>query len=232
MATQTFIDSLRYASRMLPPPTVKSDRGEEFDANLARHLNLSDLWLTVKSVAGYDPDDFSSLPINERERLDESVAVFRRIAEEVGPSGRPRDEQSYQARKSLEQAIEIVRKPIIAEWLEAQRKILDQAIAASTEQGWHTRESEKKVNESLLGNYLAPRLQIRTPETEVVLDPIARYGTGQRGVIDLVVMPAFETAFTLAYKNGLWQILSKNSEVAEPFSKANLVRSIESVGHR
>ncbi len=91
---------------------------------------------------------------------------------------------------------------------------------------------QKEVLESLLGRYKAPRLRIRTQDGEVVLDPVALFGSGRKGVVDLVVMPTYETAYLLAFKNGQWQIVSpRGTAHSRPLTRATLVNTITKLSH-
>ena len=222
MARDEFIDSLRLASRLLARA-----EGIQTDASIASKLDAADLWLTFKSVEGFDPADFADWPRRERDELTKEVAAFIAIAAEV-PSNKPATKlQSREARKHLVQAIQIVRSQLLPEWLEAQQEMMAEARAAADAKGWSVQMDEKEVLESLLGSYKAPRLRIRTEDREVVLDPVARFGSGRKGVVDLVVMPTYETAYLVAFKNGQWQIVSpRGTAHSRPFTQATLVSTI------
>jgi hypothetical protein len=227
VAREQFIDNLRFASRMLPPPRVDSDLGAQTSAYLAAKLYAADLWLTPKVVEGFDPADFADWPKKEREELAREVAAFREIARRVPPNKPASKSQSAQARKHLERAIKIMRNRLLPEWIEAQNEMMQEARTAAAGEGWFAQMDEKEVSESLLGSYRAPRLRIRTPDREVVLDPVARFGSGRQGVVDLVVMPTYETAYLVAFKDGQWQILSvRGTARSKPFTHETLVNTI------
>ncbi len=232
MAREEFIDSLRFASQMLPPPKVNSGQGAESDAHLSSALHFADLWLTPRSVEGFDPADFADWPRKEREELAREVAAFLEIARRVQANKPATKTQSKQARKHLERAIQIVRPHLLHEWLEAQEKMLKEATAAARARGWYVERDEKEVLESLLGTYNAPRLRIRTRDQEVVLDPIARFGSGRQGVVDLVVMPTYEMVYLVTFKDGRWQIVSPRGRLhRRPFSQTTLANSIAKLPH-
>jgi hypothetical protein len=232
MAREQFIENLRSASRMLSPPTVSSGQDAQVDTRISKILHSSDLWLTPKSVEGFDAADFTDWPDSDRERLEREVRAFVAITEGVQPDKPATRTQSNQARKHLEEITKIVRQRLLHEWLEAQRKMMEEATAAATANKWYVEKDEKEVLESLLGRYKAPRLRIRTPDQEVVLDPIARFGSGHRGVVDLVVMPTYETAYLLAFKDGEWQIVSpRGTGHTRRFSQATLVNTITKLPH-
>ncbi|MBI1902822.1 MAG: hypothetical protein HYS13_17125, partial [Planctomycetia bacterium] len=94
----------------------------------------------------------------------------------------------------MQRVIEFVGEPLRREWLDAQERMLAEATAAAESKGWYVERDQKKLTENLLGAYKAPRLRIRTQDNEVVLDPIACFGSGRQGVVDLVVLPTYERA--------------------------------------
>lgn len=233
MAREQFIDSLRLASRMLGAPRVSSEQGGPTDVFLASRLQNADLWLTTKCVEGFDPADFPDLSREEREELENEVAAFSAIAEKVAPNAAATKQQSGRARKHLERAIQIVGSSLLREWIEAQNRMLNEAIAAAKEKGWYFQEDQKELLESLLGSYHAPRLRIRTADKEVVLDPVARFGSGRQGVVDLVTMPTYETAYLVTFKNGQWRIVSPHgSASSRPFTQTTLVNTIARLPRR
>jgi hypothetical protein len=121
----------------------------------------------------------------------------------------------------------------LPEWIEAQQEMVAEATAAAESQGWYVEKDEKLVRESLLGAYDAPRLRIRTRDSEVVLDPIARFGSGRQGVVDLVVLPTYETAYLVAFKDGNWRIVSPRGTLrSRPFSRTALVNTIAKLPRR
>jgi hypothetical protein len=202
------------------------------DTYLSSTLHSADLWLTPKSVEGLDPADFADWPQKEREELAEEVAAFLEIARQVAGNKPATRTQSKQARKRLERVIRIVRPHLLHEWLAAQENMLKEAAAAAKARDWYVEKDEKEVLESLLGTYKAPRLRIRTPDKEVLLDPIARFGSGGQGVVDLVVMPTYEMVYLVTFKHGRWQILSPRGRLhRRPFSRKTLVNSIDRLPH-
>src|SRR5437870_6339177 len=104
--------------------------------------------------------------------------------------------------------MKIVRDRLLPEWLEAQEKMLEEATAAAKAKGWYVEKDEKQIEESLLGTYKAPRLLIRTWEKEVMLSPVARFGSERQGVVDLKVSPTYERAYSVTFKDGRWLIVS------------------------
>ncbi len=233
MSREEFIDNLRLASQMLAPPVVHGDMGPEEDAVMSSAIDSADFWLTTKYVDGFDVADFQDWPEEDRRALAAAVENFRNIAQQVPAEKRATTTQSKQARKYLQQAIGLVRNHLLPEWIAAQRKMIDVATAAARARGWYVEEDEKEVLESLFGAYKAPRLRIKTRDNEVVLDPVARFGSGRQGVVDLIVMPTYETAYLVAFKHGDWQIVSPHgTQHRRPFSQVTLVNTITSLSRQ
>ena len=233
MARAAFFDNLRIASRSLAAPRVDTGLGMPADAHLAARLDSADLWLTPKSVEGFAAHDFSDWPTREREELAREVAAFLSVAEQVAADKPASKSQSKQARRHLERVIALVRDRLLSEWLGAQERLIEEAIAAANERGWHVDKDEKKVTESLLGEYSAPRLRIRTLDNEVVLTPIALFGSGRQGVVDLAVLPTFETAYVVTFKDGHWKIESiRGTGHSRPFSRKTLINTIDRLARR
>ncbi|HTK73794.1 MAG TPA: hypothetical protein VL371_00970 [Gemmataceae bacterium] len=232
MAREGFIANLRRASRMLPPPRVTSGKGPDTDAYLSSILDSADLWLTPGSVADFNAADFADWPKKDREELAREVASFRALAQQVPPDQPAIGTQSQQARKHLESIIDIVRRHLLPEWLDAQQRMHEEAAAAAKTRGWYVERDEKQLTESLLGAYTAPRLRIKTTANEVVLEPIARFGSGGQGVVDLLVMPTYERTHLLVFKDGSWEIVSPYGKLQpKPFTQATLINTITRLPH-
>jgi hypothetical protein len=227
MAREEFIDNLRRASQAMAPPNVDMHGyglGPRSDVYLR---GMADLWLTTKSVEGFDADDFADWPEDVRATLKAEVTAFNAIVEKIPADKPPTKAQLRQARKHLGLAMDIVRDQLLPEWIAAQNQMIDVATGTAKAKGWYVDKDEKEVLESLLGRYKAPRLRIRTVDNEVVLDPIARFGSGQQGVVDLVRMPTFETAYLIAFKDKHWQIVSLGrASHRRPFTQLTLANTI------
>src|SRR5438874_7523422 len=164
MARDEFLDNLRMAYRQMSRPSVRSDLGAAHADQIARLLHSADLWLTPMAVGGFNPDDFPDWPEKDRRLLERSVKDFLEIAKDVPPNSPATKEQSKQARKNLEKAMQIVREHILADWLNAQRRLIAEAKKAADAKGWSVKEDDKEILESLLGSYRVPRIRIRTPD--------------------------------------------------------------------
>lgn len=186
-----------------------------------------DPWLTPDSVEGFDPDDFADWPEPEREKLRAEVEAFLEIARQIPPKTKAPKATVKQARKHLEAAIKIVRKRVLAEWLEAQEQMIQEAEAAAKAKGWYVEKDEMNLEEGLLRTYKAPTLLIRTWDREMRLMPIARFCAGGKGAVDLKVSPTYERFYAITFKDGLWQIVSlQGRQNKRPFNRQTFANTI------
>ena len=231
MAREEFITNLWVAARSLPAPQVRGDRGPGFDSALAAIFESADLWLTKQSVEGFDPTDFADLPEHVRETLSREVAAFLAVAEHVPPKKPAMKARSDQARKHLEGAIEVVGSCLLKGWLSALEAMMDEAETAARGCGWHAERDDKAMIEGLLGPYRAPRLRVRSLDVGVVLDPVAYFGSGSRGVVDLLLMPTYEMVHLIVLKGGRWRMLAPHdgSSRARPFNAATFKNTVSSL---
>src|SRR5262245_35422024 len=114
MALEEFWANVRSAGGfILRRAAVDSPR---LDASrIERTLRRSRKWLTTKAVAGFGPDDFEFLSEEERRELQESVARFLRVVEQVPGNGRPSEAQVEAALPPFQRIVEILRPDKYAE---------------------------------------------------------------------------------------------------------------------
>lgn len=100
--------NVRRAARKVAPDVIAE--GPKLDsAAIQQKLRDAVLWLTPKSVEGFDPSDFEFLSPAERKALTEAVKRFRQIAERVPPDKPATDEQIQQALPQFQRIVEILR---------------------------------------------------------------------------------------------------------------------------
>ena len=96
MARDKFFLSLRNALGFLAPE-VKTDSQTLNSTDIQRQIQDAAIWLTPKSVEGFDAKDFLDLPKAQRTALSNEVAEFTKIAEQVPADGPATDEQIQNA---------------------------------------------------------------------------------------------------------------------------------------
>jgi hypothetical protein len=123
MALPEFVESVRIAAGFLSPEVWTDSRNQPPD-EMARSMQLADIWLTPAAVKGFSKEDFVSLPPDERDRLAEAVDQFRAVARQVGPHGPATAQQVNDALPQFLTILETLR-PYIAdpEAIEVRRAI-------------------------------------------------------------------------------------------------------------
>jgi hypothetical protein len=96
--------------------------------------------------------------------------------------------------------------PLRKEWLDRLSSLVDLVKGWAAELDWSTRQIEKKMTDSRLGEYTAPALIMQKGTTRVLLDPIARFAPGAEGVVDLYLMPAYDDIASLYFVDGQWRL--------------------------
>jgi hypothetical protein len=102
----------------------------------------------------------------------------------------------------------------------------------SRESGWQARRVERKLKESLLGEYAVSQLQFFADQALFVLDPVARFVPGACGAFDLSVQPSFEVTSVYRSFNGMWHIHAAGPRGAarrEPWNRDSFRKAVEAL---
>lgn len=234
MAREKFYESLRRAAHLLAPVRPRAFARDEYDFDPAdgsgtKRPRLPG-WFAVGSVAGFDPADHADRPPEEQGELTREIAAFEQLVRETPPDASPSEAALAAARRHLENVQRIVRERLLPEWLTALHAMMETAADAVRGPDWYIQKDEKELTESLLGKYRAPRLRLRSLDREVVLDPVAYFGSGKQGVVHLVAMPTYETAYLITLKSGKWRIESlQPGSHRRPLSKATLLKTLAGI---
>jgi hypothetical protein len=92
------------------------------------------------------------------------------------------------------------------EWLRRLRDLLAQVKGWAEGSRWRTREIEKSMRDSILGQYKAPAMLMQRDTVEVILDPVGRFAPGTDGVVDLYLLPAYDDIASLYFIDGAWKL--------------------------
>lgn len=110
-------------------------------------------------------------------------------------------------------------------WLKRLSDLVSLIETWAKESDWSTRWIEKKLEDSEIGDYLAPALLLQKETARLILDPIGRLTVGgSDGVVDLYLMPGYDDIAKLFYLEDQWHLsfvfpgTSRNPKVldAEP----------------
>jgi hypothetical protein len=204
VAREDFIQNVRLASRLVAPDVQTN--GAQLDADqVAGQLKRAALWLSPGYVEGFDPADFADLPQEQRDALADAVARFRAVAGAVPSSTPATPEQFREGLQTLGQVLEQVRSAVRRDWLDALTGLTNDVETWCRKHDWLAHRSEKEVQETLLGAYQAPRLDILVKGTRLMLDPVARFVPGARGLVDLATWPTFEAVRITRGSTG-WEV--------------------------
>ena len=113
----------------------------------------------------------------------------------------------------------------IAEWTARLESLVASVGAWAAELGWSTRQTEKKMEDSDLGQYRVPALLIQRETVRILLEPIARSAPGAEGVVDLYLLPAYDDIASLYFYAQGWML-------HYPFPGSPVVSAIEEIEPR
>jgi hypothetical protein len=108
MALRDFWISVRTGARLIAP-TATADSPRLDSAKIERILRGATIWLTPRSVHGFDASDFDFLTEAERNQLSKSVERFREIASQVPPDKPATPQQIQQALPEFLRILEVLR---------------------------------------------------------------------------------------------------------------------------
>ncbi len=113
MAKQEFLSNFRIARNLFIHPRVEADSRQVNQQAATQTLARAAIWLTPKSVAGFNPGDFPELGPDRQKELHGAVREFLEVAKEV-PANKPATTEQYaNAALAFEKTLEIL-EPYLA----------------------------------------------------------------------------------------------------------------------
>lgn len=91
-------------------------------------------------------------------------------------------------------------------WLNRLSDLISLIETWAKESDWSTRWIEKRLEDSEIGDYVAPALLLQKETARLILDPIGRRSIGADGMVDLYLIPAYDDIASLFFCNGKWQL--------------------------
>ena len=201
MARDEFFADVRRAVQFMAP-RVEADIPFKDPSYIERMLRGTDLWLSTRVVAAFDPADFEGVVGNA---LGRAVAEFREVAVAVDPHEPTRQAQRDAALAPFQQIVQIVQNLVFEDWLAASTALIAEAESWAREEGWPTRRFPREVTEDFIGNYELDRLVYSTEGAQLALIPLSRFAPGTDGMFDLAVMPAYDSMM-IVRERGQWFI--------------------------
>ena len=87
MAKQEFLENLRVARNLFVHPRVEADSRQIDTGAVAQLLARAAIWLTPKSVKGFNAADFPELGLDKQKELQDAYQAFMAVAKEVPSDG-------------------------------------------------------------------------------------------------------------------------------------------------
>ncbi|MBI2823811.1 MAG: hypothetical protein HYX69_03860 [Planctomycetia bacterium] len=204
MGRQEFIQDVRGALSLVHP-SVETDSSRIAAGHLQSLLHEAALWFTSKTVAAYDSNEFEDLPDANRRALKEAVTNFRSCVSAVSTDAPLSKEQYLEGLRHLRAIVTALRPAVLSEWQRAVEDLLASAESWAEKHHWRCQRATKFIEEALLGQYQLPQLLIQANGTGLLLDPVARFVPGGEGIVDLHVMPSYDTVMIPRTKDG-WRV--------------------------
>lgn len=92
------------------------------------------------------------------------------------------------------------------DWVRQLHALVDRIRGWVEKSGWKTREIQRSLSDSILGEYKAPALLMQRETAQVILDPVGRFAPGTDGVVDLYLLPAYGDIASLYLVDGAWRL--------------------------
>jgi hypothetical protein len=185
MARDQFYQDVRVAV-MFMAPRVDADMTFTDAGYIEKKLQGTDIWLARGVVAGFDPDDFSDLD-------DETQAVndFSAAADIIASTVPLTIQQRNAALQPFTQIVQIVQGLVLEDWIQAAKKLLDEAEGLAKSIDWPCKRYTKEITEDFIGTYRLDRLVFAVEGVQMALVPVGRFAPGTDGMFELAVLPAY-----------------------------------------
>jgi hypothetical protein len=99
------------------------------------------------------------------------------------------------------------------QWVRQVTELMEQIKGwVEKEPGWGAAPFQKEMEEQALGTYSLPALQLRTPQGNLFVTPVARNVVGAEGRVDLEGFPSLNRLL-LILNQGRWQVATDSGVV-------------------
>lgn len=117
------------------------------------------------------------------------------------------------------------------DWIRAVETLVCSAATICKQHDWAARQSEKTLVDDRIGSHELPRLLFHDGEDQFLLDPIARFVPGADGLVDLGILPVYETVMIVRAGED-WRIhidLGTGGVEALPWSGESLAAAMQTL---
>jgi hypothetical protein len=108
MAKQDLLDNFRIARNLFFHPRVAADSTQADPQAIEQRVARAAIWLTPKSVKGFNADDFAELGLDRQRELQAAVQDFLDVAQQVPPNAPATPEQLGNATVAFEKMLQIL----------------------------------------------------------------------------------------------------------------------------
>jgi hypothetical protein len=108
MAKQAFLENFRTARNLFFHPRVRADAAQADATPIEQMIARAAIWLTPRSVKGFNVEDFQELGPDRQRALQAAVERFLDVANRVSPTEPPTSEQLAGAKVAFETVLEIL----------------------------------------------------------------------------------------------------------------------------
>lgn len=108
MAKQEFLENFRIARNLFFHPRVDADGFQHDPQELALMIARAAIWLTPKSVKGFDVNDFNELGATRQQELQAAIQDFLDVARRVPPNQPAATDDYAKARAAFERSLNIL----------------------------------------------------------------------------------------------------------------------------
>jgi hypothetical protein len=226
MPRREFINDLRRAYSSTEPVSVETDSALVDPAALARTIQKADLWLTPKILENFRVEDFEDLSTEARSKLQDAVSAFQAAASVVPQTAPATKEQAQEAYSRLLQILALVQPALREEWLKDVALLEQETESWCRKQGWPTESRSKRLSETWLGDYVAPKLHFFAFDRPFVLEPVGRFAPGATGLFDLAVIPTYDSAM-VSRTAEKWYVHPVGEGARRPWSEGTFVDTLK-----
>jgi hypothetical protein len=93
-----------------------------------------------------------------------------------------------------------------AAWIQRVSDLVKSVEGWARDLGWSTKQIDKKVEDTRLGNHKAAALVMQDDTVRVLLEPISATAPGSDGLVDLYLMPGYDDIASLYHREDGWHL--------------------------
>ncbi|MGO9111375.1 MAG: hypothetical protein ACLP9L_19280 [Thermoguttaceae bacterium] len=131
MSKQEFLDNFRIARSLFAHPRVQTDSPTLDPQALEKMMARAAIWLTPKSVKGFNADDFPELGLDRQRELRAAISEFLHVAQQVPPTEQASQQQLSAAGAAFAKILPILEPYLPEEGTNVEKALENVAFPAS-----------------------------------------------------------------------------------------------------